>query len=312
MKIAAAQVRPYWMNKKATLAKAIDLMAEAASLGVDLVVFPEAFLSGYPFWLCRTDAASFEDRLQSQAYAQFIDQAVEADGPEIRQLVEASRDLKISVFMGMNERGVAVGRGSIYCALLKIDAEQGFLGIHRKMTPTHDERLCWAPGDAQELKTHKIKGFQTGGLCCWENWMPLARFTLYSGGDELHISIWPGNAVVAENIVAATAREGGVWSLSVHGLLSMTEVPDDFVFKKQLVEDGYDRIFTGGSALYAPGGAEVSAPAVGVEGLICHDIDLAAVYAARHFLDITGHYHRADIFDLKLRAARFTQTSLHG
>ena len=92
----------------------------------------------------------------------------------------------------------------------------------------------------------------------------------------------------------------------------MTDVPDDFVFKKQLVEDGYDRIFTGGSALYAPGGAEVSAPAVGVEGLICHDIDLAAVYAARHFLDITGHYHRADIFDLKLRAARFTQTSLHG
>lgn len=140
--------------------------------------------------------------------------------------------------------------------------------------------------------------------------MPLARFTLYSGGEELHVSIWPGNAVVAENIVASTAREGGVWSLSVHGLLSMSDVADDFVFKKQLIADGYDLIFCGGSALYAPGGAEVSAPAIGVEGLICHEIDLAEVYAARHFLDITGHYHRADIFDLKLRGSRFTAASL--
>ncbi len=310
MKIAAAQIRPHWMNKQATLRKAIDTIEEAARLGVELVVFPEAFLSGYPFWLCRTNAASFEDHLQSQAYAQFIEAAVEADGPEITQLVEAARDHKVSVFMGMNERGTAVGRGSIYCALLKIDAEQGLLGIHRKMTPTHDERLCWAPGDAQELKTHKIGGFRVGGLCCWENWMPLARFTLYCGGEELHISIWPGNAVVAENIVASTAREGGVWSLSVHGLLSMSDVADDFVFKKQLIAEGYDLIFCGGSALYAPGGAEVSAPAIGVEGLICHDIDLAEVYAARHFLDITGHYHRADIFDLKLRGSRFTEASL--
>ncbi len=310
MKIAAAQIRPKWLDKAGTLAKAVDTIAAAADQGVDLVVFPEAFLAGYPFWICRTDGASFEDRLQSVAYAQFIEAAVEADGPEVKRLVEAARDYKVSVFLGMNERGTSVGRGSVYCALLKIDSEQGFLGIHRKLMPTHDERLCWGAGDAHSLKTHRIAGFQVGGLCCWENWMPLARFALYCGGEELHVSLWPGNAVVADHVVGATAREGGVWSLSVHGLLSMSDIPDDFVFKPQLLEEGYTDMLRGGSALYAPDGTLVIPPAIGIEGLICHEISREKIYEARHFLDITGHYHRPEIFELKVSDTRLDEARL--
>jgi len=140
--------------------------------------------------------------------------------------------------------------------------------------------------------------------------MPLARFALYCGGEELHISLWPGNAAVAEGIVGATAREGRVWSLSVHGLLAMSDVPDDFPFKAELIVGGYDVIFNGGSSLVAPNGDVVAAPAIGTEGLIVHEIDAHAVYESRQFFDPSGHYHRPDVFDLKIRADRFGADTL--
>lgn len=310
MKIAAAQIRPVWLNKAATVAKVIETIKQAAAEEIDLVAFPEAFVSGYPFWLCRTDAASFGDPAQSDAYARFLDASMEADSTEVKQIVEASRDHGVSVFLGFNERGGSIGRGTLYCSLLKIDANEGLLGVHRKLMPTHDERLCWGPGDAHQLRTHRIAGVQVGGLCCWENWMPMARFALYCGGEELHISLWPGNAVVAEGIVSATAREGRVWSLSVHGLLSMSDIPDDFPFKAELVAEGYDIIFNGGSSLAAPDGTVVIPPSPGVEGLISHTIDVKKVYENRQLFDVTGHYYRPDIFNLQIRGDRFDTEKL--
>ncbi|MET0409306.1 MAG: carbon-nitrogen hydrolase family protein [Hyphomicrobium sp.] len=310
MKIAAAQIRPVWLNKRATVAKVIETIKQAAAEEVDLLAFPEAFVSGYPFWLCRTDAASFGDPKQGDAYARFLDASIEADSDEVKQIVEAARDYRVSVFLGFNERGSGVARGTLYCALLKIEAEQGLLGVHRKLMPTHDERLCWAAGDAHGLRTHRISGVRVGGLCCWENWMPMARFALYCGGEELHISLWPGNAVVAEGIVSATAREGRVWSLSVHGLLSMSDIPDDFPFKSELVAEGYDVIFNGGSSLVAPDGTVVIPPSPGVEGLICYTIDVRTVYENRQLFDVTGHYYRPDIFDLRIRGDRFDAARL--
>lgn len=309
MKIAAAQVRPVWLDKSATVAKAIALIEEAAREGARLVAFPEAFVSGYPFWLCRTDAAAFGDKRQGEAYARFLDAAVEAESKEIADIVAAARDNRISVIMGMNERGRQAGRGSIYCSILKVDGETGLLGIHRKLVPTHDERLCWAQGDAKDLRTYRMAGMEVGALSCWENWMPMARFTLYGGGEELHVSLWPGNAVVAETIVSAIAREGRVWSLSVHGLLSLDDIPDDFPLKADMAADGVDRIFRGGSSLVAPDGAVVAEPAIDVEGLIYHDVDLAAVRASRQMFDPAGHYHRPDIFQLNVRRERFESAS---
>ncbi|MET1046723.1 MAG: carbon-nitrogen hydrolase family protein [Hyphomicrobium sp.] len=310
LKIAAAQIRPVWLNKRATVAKVIETIKQAAAEEVDLLAFPEAFVSGYPFWLCRTDAASFGDPKQGDAYSRLLDASIEADSDEVKQIVEAARDYRVSVFLGFNERGSGIGRGTLYCALLKIEAEQGVLGVHRKLMPTHDERLCWAAGDAHGLRTHRISGVRVGGLCCWENWMPMARFALYCGGEELHISLWPGNAVVAEGIVSATAREGRVWSLSVHGLLSMSDIPDDFPFKSELVAEGYDVIFNGGSSLVAPDGTVVIPPSPGVEGLICYTIDVRTVYENRQLFDVTGHYYRPDIFDLRIRGDRFDAARL--
>jgi nitrilase len=310
LKIAAAQIRPVWLNKQATVAKVIDTISQAAAENIDLLAFPEAFVSGYPFWLCRTDAASFGDPKQSDAYARFVEASIEANSNELARIVEAARDHRVSVFLGFNERGSGVGRGTLYCALAKIDSEKGLLGVHRKLMPTHDERLCWAAGDAHELRTHRIAGVEVGGLCCWENWMPMARFALYCGGEELHISLWPGNAVVAEGIVETVAREGRVWSLSVHGLLAMSDIPDDFPFKEQLVAEGHDIIFNGGSSLVAPDGTVVIPPSPGIEGLISHTIDVRSVYQNRQLFDVTGHYYRPEIFDLRVSRDRFDSDRL--
>jgi nitrilase len=310
MKIAAAQLRPKWLDRTGTTGRVLDTIASAAAQGIELVVFPEAFLSGYPFWLCRTDGASFDSPLQRLAYAQFLEASVEVESEEIRRVVEAARDHRISVVLGINERGRAIGRGSIYCSLLTIHANHGLLGVHRKLIPTHDERLCWSHGDARGLKVHSMAGFRVGGLCCWENWMPPARFALYCGGEDLHISVWPGNAVVAEGIVGAIAREGRVWSLSVHGLLSMSDIPDEFVFKDMLIESGHGVIFNGGSSLVAPDGTVVIEPVMGTEGLISHEIDLESVRQNRQAFDVSGHYHRPDIFRLQIDDSRFDESSL--
>ncbi len=310
MKIAAAQIRPKWLDKPGTVQRVTDTLRLAAAQGIELIAFPEAFLSGYPFWLCRTNGASFDDPSQKSAYAQFLEAAVEADSTEIRTIVEAARDYGVSAYLGVNERGRDAGRGTVYCSLFAIDAAQGLVGVHRKLMPTYDERLCWGPGDAHGLQVHKISGVGVAGLCCWENWMPLARFALYSGGEDLHISVWPGNAEVAEGIVSAIAREGRVWSLSVHGLLSLSDVASDFVFKKMLQEAGYNVIFRGGSSLVDPSGKVVVAPTLDVEGLISYDIDLAAVRLNRQTFDVSGHYHRPDIFKLQIDGARFDGSSL--
>src|SRR5271156_1707397 len=139
MKIAGAQIRPKWLDKAGTTQRIIETIGAAAQDGVQLLVFPEAFLSGYPFWLCRTDGASFDSARQRTAYAQFLEASVETDSREIASIVEAARDQRISVQLGINERGRSAGRGSVRCSLLTIHQDRGLVGVHRKLIPTYDE-----------------------------------------------------------------------------------------------------------------------------------------------------------------------------
>ncbi|WP_138467627.1 carbon-nitrogen hydrolase family protein [Poseidonocella sp. HB161398] len=304
MKVAAAQIRPVWLDPEGTADRVVETIAEAAALGVDLLAFPEAYLSGYPFWLCRTNAAAFDDARQRQAYAAFLEAAVELGSPLVARIAEAARDHGVSVYLGMNERGAGAGRGSIWCTMLAIHREKGVLGAHRKLMPTHDERLCWAIGDAHGLRVHDFGGTRASALNCWENWMPQARYALYAGGSELHVAAWPGNEGVANVAPEFIAREGRLWVVSVMGLLSMSDIPADFPFRDQLVAEGVDRIFRGGSRIVSPMGEVVAVAGEDVEGLITAEIDRSLVAGARQSLDPTGHYGRTDIFDVTIRGDR--------
>lgn len=304
MRVAAAQARPVWLDPKATARKVTSWLEDAAGQHVDLIAFPETFMSGYPFWLELTNGSHFDDPDQKRAYAAYLEAAIEVDGPELSQITEAVRDLGLFAYLGTAERGTGPARGTVYCTLFAIDPSKGIVGSHRKLVPTFEERLVWGQGDGNGLRTHQIKDVRVGGLNCWENWMPQARHALYAGGEDLHVGVWPGNPSNTVDITRFIAIEGRVWSLAACGLLSMDDVPTDFPLRHVLEESGVTSIRRGGSALAAPDGSWVIEPVVDEERLVLADINLEAVRAARQTLDTTGHYSRPDVFHVTVDRTR--------
>jgi nitrilase len=311
MRVAAAQARPCWLDPKGTTAKVLAWLEDAAAQDVELVAFPETFLSGYPFWLDLTGGARFDDPAQKRAYAAYLGAAVEAEGAELRQITEAARDLGVFVYLGITERATSSARGTVYATLVAIDPQAGIVGTHRKLMPTYEERLVWGTGDGHGLQVHRYGGTRVGGLNCWENWMPQARHALYAQGEELHVSIWPGNPRNTVDITRFIAIEGRVFSLAANGLISLSDVPSDFPLHAELQEAGVTDYCRGGSAIAAPDGSWVVEPVADEERLVVADLDLRRVAEERQNFDPTGHYSRPDVFDVRvdrrrLEAARFS------
>jgi nitrilase len=302
--LGIAQLRPAWGDKARTVEIITAAIAEAAARDIELLAFSETFLSGYPFWVCRTNGAAFDDARQARAYTQFVESSVELGGPELARVTEAARDHGVSLYLGVNERGSRAGRGTVWCTLVTIDANRGILGAHRKLMPTHDERLVWGIGDAQDLRCHAFGRFRVGGLNCWENWMGYARAALYEDGEDIHISVWPGNEAVTKGLPLFAAQEGRMWCASVCGLLSLSDVPQDFEFYKDLAADGVDVIFAGGSGIYDPAQTCRARIEPGASGIASTVIDMASLYGARQGFDQSGHYARPDIFDLRVQRRR--------
>jgi len=304
MRVAAAQARPHWLDAAATTRKAVAWIEDAAAAGVELVAFPETFLSGYPFWLELTGGARFDDDRQKRAYGAYLEAAVELPGPEITTLCEAARDLNVFVYMGTTERGSGSARGTVFCTLVGVDPSAGIVSAHRKLMPTYEERLVWGQGDGHGLRVHHAAGARVGGLNCWENWMPQARHALYAQGEDLHVSVWPGNPRNTADITRFIALEGRVWSLAANGLISLDDVPRDFPLRDELEALEITDYCRGGSAVAAPDGTWLVAPVVGEERLVIADLDLGMVARERQNFDPTGHYSRPDVFRVEIDRQR--------
>lgn len=298
--VAGAQLGGPWLDLQARMARVVEAAQLAAAEGCELLAFPETYLAGYPFWLARTEGARFDDPAQKACYAYYLQAAIELPGPEHRQLEQLSADLRLTLLVGVTERG----HGSAFCTLLTIDPKQGLVGHHRKLVPTYDERLVWANGDGAGLRTHPVGTSQVGALNCWENWMPQARHALYAQGEELHVGVWPGSSGLTGDITRFVALEGRVFSLAVSGLLHRDDVPDDFPLAEQLRASCAGTAFNGGTALAGPDGAWLIAPVADQEGLIVADLPLAHVWRERLTFDPTGHYARPDVFHAAVRRGR--------
>jgi nitrilase len=294
--VTGAQLGGPWLNVEARMRRLVEATELAAEHGSDLVVFPETYLAGYPFWLPRTGGAQFNDPQQKACYAFYLAAAVEIGGAEVCALRQLAGDLGITLMVGVTERGQRSGRGSTYCSLLTMDPQRGLVGHHRKLIPTYDERLVWANGDGAGLVTQQVAGARVGGLNCWENWMPQARQALYADGEDLHVSVWPGSTTLTADITRFAAMEGRVFSLAVSGVLCRDDIPDDFPLAAELRASSTAIPFNGGSALAAPDGSWIIAPVADDEGLIVADIDLRRVAEERLTFDPTGHYSRPDVF----------------
>ena len=281
-------------------------MHKAAAEGCNLVAFGEALLPGYPFWVERTDGAKFESKLQKKLYSHYVSQAVSIEQGDLDAVCKEAADGQIAVYLGVIERATNRGGHSLYCSMVYIDAKGAIGSVHRKLMPTHEERLVWAIGDGNGLRTHELGAFTVGGLNCWENWLPLARSALYAQGEDLHVAIWPGNIRNTEDITRFIARESRSFVMSVAGLMRRDDIGDDLPEAEILRSSADDVMADGGSCIALPTGEWLLEPETNIESLRVAEIDHRLVLEERQSLDVAGHYSRPDVTRLSVNRKRQT------
>ena len=292
MKVACVQVEPVVLDREATLAKLEDFAAEAAGNGAELVAFPETFVSVYPSSVWAKVLAGWQDARASATFARIAQSAVAVGAPAERRLGATAEKLGIWLVTGVNE--VEPERsGTIYNTLL-FHAPDGSLALHhRKLVPTNHERLVWGQGDGRGLTAVETGFGRLGGLICWENYMPLARFALYEAGVELYVASTADDGDAWQATLVHLARESRSFVISPCHFQRESAYPEDFPLRGEI--EGVGTIGRGGSAILAPGGAYLAGPLYDEEGILYADLDPAALLAARQRFDPVGHYHRPDV-----------------
>ncbi len=304
LRIGMAQIAPIWLNKKATIEKMLETARQAAAQQCELLVFGEALLPGYPFWLTLTHGAAFEDPLQKAIHAHYLSQGVQLEAGDLTPFCSLAKTHAMAMYLGIVERATDRGGHSLYCSLVFIDAEGYIRSVHRKLQPTYEERLTWAPGDGNGLQVHRYKGFSLGGLNCWENWMPLPRAVLYGLGENVHIAVWPGSERNTHDITRFLAKEGRSFVVSVSGLMRRTDFPADTPHLESILANAPEVLADGGSCIAAPDGTWLVPPTVHTEGVITATIHLHQVLEARQNFDVSGHYARPDVTQLHVNRTR--------
>ncbi|MEE4295899.1 MAG: carbon-nitrogen hydrolase family protein [Wenzhouxiangella sp.] len=300
LRVAAAQISPVWLDREATIAKVVDTIDEAAVAGVELVAFGETLIPGYPFWVERTDGARFDDPIQKDLHAHYVDQAVSIEDGDLEPIADAARRNAITVIVGIVERRSDRGQ-SVYATAVSISSSGEIVARQRKLMPTHEERLIWAQGDGHGLRTHPVGPFVVGALNCWENWMPLARSALQGQGETLHVALWPGSARLTRDITRFMALEGRSYVLSVSGLMRVEDWPEQLPHHQLLRQAMGDMPWApGGSCIAGPDGRWLVGPTEHESGLLIADLDLREVRRARRNFDPAGHYARPDVLSLQV------------
>ena len=295
---------PVWLKRQATLNKICEQAASAAAQGCQLVVFGEALLPGYPFWLSFTNGAQFDSSIQKEIFAHYAAEAVQIGRGDLDIICSLAKEKSIAIYLGIVERPMDRGGHSLYCSLVYIDSQGVIQSVHRKLQPTYEERLVWAIGDGHGLVTHAIGDFRIGGLNCWENWMPLARSALYAQGMNLLISVWPGSQRNTADITRFIAKESRSYVASVSGMLSKDQLTGAFPHADSIRDQAPAIMADGGSCLAGPNGDWIIPPAVGQETIAIATIDRQAVLKERQNFDPSGHYGRPDVTQLTVNQNR--------
>lgn len=304
LKVALAQIGPAWLDRRRTLEKIQEYVGQAAGEGAGLVVFGEALLPGYPFWPELTDGARFNSELQKTLFAHYAAEAVDIAGGHLDGLCALAGERGVAVYLGCIERATDRSAHSLYASLVYIDASGRIGSVHRKLCPTHDERLVWSPGDGNGLRVHDLQGFRVGGLNCWENWMPLPRAALYGQGENVHVAVWPGSRRNTDDITRFLAKEGRSWVISVSGVMRRDWIDEQLPGAARMRESAPEWLADGGSCVAAPDGTWLLEPRVECEFLSCVELDLEAVYRERQNFDPSGHYSRPDVTRLEVDRRR--------
>jgi nitrilase len=297
--VACAQLEPVVFDRDTTIEKLAAGAAEVAGKGARLAVFPEAFVPVYPSSAWAKALAGWADPRAKEAFALLAEESVEIPGPAERRLGEIAREHELWIVTGVTERDPA-RPGTLYNTLL-YHSPSGELALkHRKLVPTNHERLVWGPGDGGGLEAVETPLGRIGGLICWENYMPLARFALYESGVELYIASTADDSEAWQSTIVHIARESRAFVIAPSHFQRASSYPDDFPLRQLL--DELDVIGRGGSAILGPDGAYLAGPLWDEEGILYAELDPRRLAEERQRFDPVGHYHRPDVLGLERRA----------
>jgi nitrilase len=298
-KVAIIQRAPTYLHRGKTLSAAVESIAEAAASGAQLVVFPEAFVPGYPAWIWRLRPGS-DGALSTRIHALLLENAVSLKRGDLAPLMDAARAHALTVVCGIDERDDEFGGGTLYNTVLVIGADGEILNRHRKLMPTNPERMVWGFGDGSGLKVVDTPCGRLGTLICWESLMPLARYALYAQGIDIYVAPTYDNGDGWIGTLQHIAREGCCWVVGSGCALRAADFASDFPERAVLYPDPEEWINAGDSVVVAPGGKIVAGPMRKEIGILYAEIDTARVGVARRSLDVVGHYARPDLFQLRV------------
>jgi nitrilase len=300
VKVACVQAQPVILDREATLDRLDGIAREVASHGARLAVFPEAFIPAYPSSAWARALAGWSDPRAKAAFALLAREAVAVPGPAADRLGDIAARHELWLVTGVTE--VDPERpGTLYNTLL-YHAPDGSLTLrHRKLVPTNHERLVWGPGDGGGLRAIPTELGRIGGLICWENYMPLARFSLYESGVEIYVASTADDAAEWQATLVHIARESRCFVIAPAHFQRASGYPDDFPLRALLEE--HDIVGRGGSAILAPDGSYLAGPLYDDEGILYAELDPARLFEERQRFDPAGHYHRPDVLSLTVNGS---------
>jgi nitrilase len=293
VRAAVVQDAPVVFDRDRTLERVAELTARAAEGGAELVLFPEAFVSGYPHGL--TFGAVFGQRLPAghELYRRYWESSVDVAGGEAELLGEIAARHDVSLNLGVIERE----GGTLYCTVLFFGRDGTLLGKHRKLQPTAAERLVWGQGDGSTLTVLDTELGRIGAVICWENYMPLLRTAMYAKGIEIYLAPTADDLEVWVAGMRHIAKEGRCFVLSACQFLDRTDCPADYPVSAEITQDVLMR---GGSCIVSPSGELLAGPVYDSRTILFADLDLDEVVRGKYDLDVVGHYSRPDVFSLQV------------
>ncbi|OUS31861.1 nitrilase [Gammaproteobacteria bacterium 45_16_T64] len=299
IQVAITQKPPVLLDLSASIEKAVSIIEECAAEGAQLIVFPEAYLPGYPSWVWRLRPGG-DIGLGNRLHTLLRKNSVDLSANGLVKITEAAAQYNVVVVMGLNEIDSTYSGTTLYNTVVIIDNDGKILNRHRKLMPTNPERMVWGCGDGSGLKVVDTACGRLATLICWESYMPLARFALYSQNVDIYIApTWDSGKTWLDSM-NFISREAGCWVLSTATALQASDIPADFPDKDLLFPEQDEWINPGDAVIIKPFGGVEAGPLHQEKEVLYHTIDVDAAASSRKSLDVSGHYNRPDIFQLEV------------
>ncbi len=299
VKVAVVQAPPVLLDRAATIAAMLARIGEMAAAGAGLVVFPEAYIPGYPTWVWRLKPGA-DMALAGEIHTRLREQAVDIGRGDLTPLTEAAAAHGLTVVCGLHELDSEFSGTTLFNTVVVIGPDGTILNRHRKLLPTNPERMVWGRGDARGLRVVETPVGRIGCLICWENYLPLARYALYAQNLEILVApTWDcGDEWIAS--MRHIAREGGCWVIATGTAIQGADVPGDFPGRERLFTNSEEWLCDGGALIVRPFGKIEAGPHNRDKSVLYCEIEPSEAPRSRRSLDVAGHYARPDIFSLQI------------